>query len=169
MIAEFKRFDEVTLDQVYGEIGVYVIWDGKAKINPTYIGEGQILHRFASHVRDELFFWPIRGVVAMLGQESASAKIQAKIMESVLLRISDEIDRFPTVNDNMGTKSKIIKILRRCNLLKIYVKRCDPLILGNPVLYQPKIVTLELNTEQDDFDVYHPWKTRQKRMARKKW
>lgn len=167
MIVEFKRFDEVSLDQVYGEIGVYVIWDGKSRINPTYIGEGQILHRFASHVRDDLFFWPIRGAVTMLGQESATAKAQAEILESVLLRISNEINRFPTVNDNMGTKSKIIKKLRRYNILNILIKGRDPLIVGNPSINGTKIVTLELNEEADDFEIYHPWKTRRKKVFRK--
>jgi hypothetical protein len=54
---DFWKFGEIHLSDLIGAIGVYVIWDSRAKARCTYIGEGLILKRLADHAqrRDRSF------------------------------------------------------------------------------------------------------------------
>jgi hypothetical protein len=160
---KFKNLNEVTLYEVYGQIGVYVLWHGRSQIKPLRIGQGQILHRFASHVRNDSYYYPIYGVVGILGIETAKHILNAKIIESVLLHIAHKINRFPTDNSNMGEVSKVYRVLKKKNLTKIHIKGRDPLLktstLSNKPLSSTKIIEVWLN-EEDKLDFRHPWHTR---------
>ena len=71
--AEFQRFRDVNLIDLIGAMGVYVIWDARAKARPTYIGESNILKRFTDHVRRDgrRFAQPWNGYVELLREARA--------------------------------------------------------------------------------------------------
>jgi len=160
----FKNLTEVSLYDAYGQVGVYVLWHGRSQIKPLRIGQGQILHRFASHVRNKAYYWPIYGVVGLLGDETAKNMIDAKVIESALLHVSREINRFPTDNSNLGEVNSIRYLLNRYNnLLKVHVKGRDPFLrmsdLSNKPLYNTK--TIEINMDElDDLFFIHQWHAR---------
>ena len=125
--AEFVRLQEFSICDLIGAVGVYVIWDGKARARPSYIGEGVILERFSKHAGR--FPWPFDGYVAITGtKDSGEAKRDAMVLEAVLLSVSHDTDRFPNHNESFGKTTHVVKILRSHNLLRIRVTGLDPLI-----------------------------------------
>jgi len=145
---EFQRLCDITLYNIYDEIGVYVLWNGHAKTKPSYIGEGDILHRFASHTRAEWSERPLDGLIAIVQADSDEwRKAYAEIAEATLLEISEILDRFPTHNKSRGKASAAIKkatSFRKYNVgtIKLVFEGRDPLLLlGSPIMKQPKTIT----------------------------
>jgi len=154
--AKFRRLQDITLNDVYGAIGVYVLWSGNAMVRPTYIGEGSILKRFADH--SESFYWPITGVVAIM--DSKKPKRDAEIIEALLLHIAYEIDRFPTKNKKSGKWKRINKIFRRHGVLRINITGYDPLLLPTRVpLKKKKLIELRVDSIGET-KVKHSWHSR---------
>ncbi len=123
--AHFELLTEVSIDRVFGEVGVYVIWDSQARVRPTYIGEGVIIERLSSQV-DRVAF-PVRGYIAILDYHGPmQTKKDAEIVEAVLLEIGDETDRYPRLNSQRGSHKQIKKVLAYDNTLRVKVSGYDP-------------------------------------------
>lgn len=156
--AVFRRLNEVTLEEVYGMVGVYILWSGRAISRPTYIGEGVILNRFAKHVEE--LPWPVKGVLAIIGDNIPKYKTDCEVLEAILLDIAYEVDRFPTQNQAAGKKSRVTKIFRKHGKLRIYIRGYDPLRHPkNPLMRDKKIIELWRNTN-NEIDLRYPWHLR---------
>jgi hypothetical protein len=62
----FRRLSEISIPDLLGEIGVYVLWSGRAKARPSYIGEGNVLSRLVNH--HDRFSKPFDGFAAVLSR-----------------------------------------------------------------------------------------------------
>lgn len=159
--AKFERLSDVTLDRLPGAVGVYVLWSGKSRVRPKYIGEGVILKRFAEHVGNMSL--PLKGVISILGYTSQKEiKTNAEIVEALLLYISYEVNRFPTTNRNIGKHSRIDKVFKRHGVLRIRVIGYDPLRNPkSPMMNKEKFITLRAN-KYNEIELKYPWKLRSK-------
>jgi len=108
----FVKLSEIRLDWLAeGLVGVYVLYSGYSRCNPTYIGEGVILDRFYAHLHNKEMFLtkPISGVMAITGDKLRKYwKEEAQIVEWALLNIAFETNRFPTRNIKPGN-SRIVR------------------------------------------------------------
>jgi len=107
----FLTFEEVRIASLIGEVGVYVIWDSRCQRRPRYIGEGEILSRFAAHNKreDVTFkgFWD--GYIGFIESTDGPVlkKEMAKIVECLLLQVAKETKRMPSGNKHPGSLSKV--------------------------------------------------------------
>ena len=161
--ADFQRFRDVNLAELIGAIGVYVIWDARAKARPTYIGEGNILKRFTDHVtRDgRRFARPWNGYVAIIAGSTHNVhKSESTVVERLILDVAKDTDRQPQVNVHPGHLSRVLRLCRD-EMLRVAVSGYDPLI--HPAESKPLSITKEIKVwhEPDGtYDFGHDWRLR---------
>ena|SRR5665213_1505858 len=160
---EFRRFAEVHLGDLFGTECVYVIWDSRARHCPTYIGEGSILQRLASHSlrNDRIFVPPIDGYVGFLDENlRCSDKDLAQATERLLLDVAVRTERAPAENVRPGNGS-LVSLLCEDGLVKLSVRGSDP--FANPsqrtILIRPKIVSAQRNFS-GKYDICSSWRAR---------
>jgi hypothetical protein len=130
----FQRFCDISLSDVYDQTGVYIIWNGKALVRPTYIGEGNVLRRFADHIKKPWAVRPIDGVMAFIeGVTERRKKAYAELAEVVLLLEADRINRYPTQNQAPGkVRAALRKTLRaqghNIRTIRLHISGCDPFV-----------------------------------------
>lgn len=155
---EFERLNDVTLERVYGKLGVYVLWSGNSQSRPAYIGEGSILKRFASHV--DTLRWPISGVMALIGDDRPPQKTEAEIVEAILLEVADEIGRFPTQNKARGKYARVFDVFRKHGVLRLSVSGYDPLLHPkHPKMRSAKLATVRMDSS-GEIDFTYKWNRR---------
>ncbi len=148
--ADFRRFSDVTLQELIRAVGVYVLWSGHSYVNPTNIGEGALLTRINSKSKE--LARPLDGVLAILND-----KDEAEITEAILLHVADDIGKRPPRNRASGKWTTIGDIFEYHGKIKLYVSGRDPLKPpAAPVLREPKLA--ELIDRDDTVDVIHPWR-----------
>ncbi|MGB9720569.1 MAG: hypothetical protein ACPL28_03690 [bacterium] len=161
---EFKKLSEVTLEEAYGTYGIYVLWHGRAKTRPSYIGQGDILKRFSFHVDSEMS-WPLKGYIAIMGgQHRKTNKKLAELAEAILLDCADLIDKWPNGNAKIGHWRLVEHTLERYNAIRIYLKGYNPFRPPDTSLEcdNKKLIQIENTTyEYSSF----PWKKRHERTA----
>jgi hypothetical protein len=156
----FTPFNRTPFSILFRAIGVYVIWDGRQKIRPSYIGEGNILERFAKeHTRR--FSRPIEGYVAVLGDISnRSHKPDARISERLLLEVGKIIDRYPTVNISEGFLKPIRDVFENHGVLKVNVNGFDPFFAP----WSPRPLNtkkfIHLRRQDNGIGITHSWRRR---------
>jgi hypothetical protein len=139
---------------------VYVIWYARQKLRPSYIGEGNILERFATE-HTKRFSRPIDGYVAVLGDLSdRSHKSDARISERLLLEVGKLIDRCPTVNVATGHLQPIRKVFENHGVLKVNVTGFDP--FSPPWLARQLVGNrlIDLRRQGDHIGISHDWRRR---------
>ncbi|HVC38239.1 MAG TPA: hypothetical protein VNF46_07555 [Gammaproteobacteria bacterium] len=108
--AHFVRISEVSLADIYDVIGVYVLWSGKAKAVPSYIGEGDVLTRFSSHMKKSWAARPIDGVIAFIDAPTLhKQKAYSELVEAALLSAAEAIDRYPVHNVSDGKPAAALR------------------------------------------------------------
>ena len=148
----FIRLSEVSLADIYDEIGVYVLWSGKAKVVPSYIGEGKVLQRFNEHTKKSWAARPIDGVIALI-ETKTRQKPYAELAEAILLDVATNINRAPKHNGNQGKPAAAMKkSLKHQNpnirTIRLVCSGRDPLRApSSPPMSAKKWVVLRLNTE----------------------
>jgi hypothetical protein len=162
---DFQRLSDWTIPDLLGELGVYVLWDGKAKARPTYIGEGNILRRLVEH--ENKFARPLDGFVAVLSNDYMPwqhAKADGTIVEAMLLSVAKQTDRKPSINVAPGRLRALTDIFARHGTVRINVSGMDPLRPPeeNPRLSSCRRVTLR-ETSDGQIEVEHSWRTRRQR------
>lgn len=126
---KFTRFAELHISNLFGIVGVYVLWDARAHARPTYIGEGNILKRLGDHSQREKhkFARPVDGYVAILGEKKRKiSKYESKAVERLLLDVASNIDCMPTHNRAPGA-GRVIRLF--CDIeptLRVKVSGFDP-------------------------------------------
>jgi hypothetical protein len=157
---KFFRFDKTPFSILFRAIGVYVIWDSRQIIRPSYIGEGNILERFAKeHTRR--FSRPIDGYVAIWGDISnRSHKPDVRISERLLLKVAELIDRYPTVNKAPGFLKPIRDVFENHGVLKINATGYDPFFRPwSPHPLNTKKF-IHLRRQGNQIEITHSWRRR---------
>ena len=158
---KFHRLREVNLADLVGAVGVYVIWDSRAKARPTYIGEGTILKRFAEH--STRFARPFDGYIGILGDTSGkSPKREAEIVEAVLLEIAEEMDRIPSANKASGKFTWLVRIVRSHSQLRINVSGYDPFGIPGRTRRLSTAKSIQLKFMEGEVYMRHVWRKRRK-------
>src|SRR6266480_5227646 len=124
----FRRLSDISIPDVLGEIGVYVLWSGRAKARPSYIGEGNVLSRLISHHGRSSR--PFDGFAAVLSGADVPwqrAKSNATIVEAMLLCVAQDTDRAPAENLAPGTFRALDDLFERHGTVRINVSGFDPL------------------------------------------
>jgi len=160
----FKKFSEVTLEEAYGTYGVYVLWHGKAKTRPSYIGQGDVLKRFIYHVNSQMN-WPLKGYIAIIGgQDRKINKKQAELAEAILLDCADLIDKWPNGNAKIGHWQLVRRTLEKYNAIRIYLTGYNPFLPPDASVEwdNKKLIQIENTYDYSSF----PWKKRHQRTAK---
>lgn len=163
-ILEFKKLSEVTLEEAYGTYGIYILWHGRAKTRPSYIGQGNVLKRFSAHTEDPQMSWPLKGYIAIVGgQDRKMNKKQAELAEAILLDCADLIDKWPNGNVNIGHWRLAEHILEKYNAIRMYLTGYNPFLPPNlnAKWYDKKLIQLENTLAYSSF----PWHRRHQRTA----
>lgn len=153
--AHFQKFNDVSLYHALDSIGVYVIWDSKARVQASYIGVGNVIDRLGKH--SGRFSFPLDGYVAFFD------KIEdAHIVEALIIEIAKDTSRGGTHNKMAGHWSLIKKKCKN-EKLKVFVKGNDP--LKNPSsssskLSTSKIIEADLDEDGDAFYESSHWHSR---------
>ena len=132
--AHFARLSDVSFADIYDVIGVYVLWSGKAKAVPSYIGEGDVLTRFSSHKNKAWAARPIDGVIAFVEASTPHRqKVYSELVEAALLAVAEKVDRYPTHNISGGKPSAALnKALKHqdhnVGTIRIVITGKDPLL-----------------------------------------
>jgi hypothetical protein len=159
--ARFERLSDVPLADIFGAVGVYVLWTKDAVARPSYIGEGNLLRRLNEHVHD----WLGRtgdGYVAILGYTSERpSKFDAEVVEGTLLEAADRLGRFPIRNEQ-GPRMRALwsRGQRGHNTIRVKIRGWHPL-LRNARIQQDAV----FNWRWDDYrgwalDDRLPWRSR---------
>lgn len=158
----FVRATDPRFIDLMDAIGVYSLWSPKAAVRPSYIGEGIIFDRMREHMNDankigrEVF----DGFIGITGyRPSKASKVEAVIVEALLLWVANDIDRFPAHNKKAGIGSHVDKIFRSHGTLRLNIRGGDPLLPPGPqVLAEKKQIVLR--KERDGISVDHDWNRR---------
>ncbi|MCL4750466.1 MAG: hypothetical protein KJ015_09910 [Myxococcales bacterium] len=162
--AHFEQLESVSIVDAYDEIGVYVLWSGKAAVRPSYIGEGNVLKRFVDHLAKGWAARPLAGMMTLIPDGTArEAKWRALAIERVLLHIAGQVDRFPANNKNVGVMSGITKLVQRADhsvkTVRFVFTGQDPLLAPErPAISGSKEAVLR--ARRDVWHVEHDWRTR---------
>ena len=142
--AIFKKFNEVTLYDVLGEIGVYVFW-GYGEKRPLWIGEGDLMTRLGA---GSYFSSWTNGYVTVFNSGSLNQnKRDSEIVEHALLSYSKKKGIFPTKNKKLGKQKSVNKIIKYYGKIRINIRHRNP--LKPPSGYNKLIETLVLDLEPE--------------------
>ena len=163
LYAHFDRLQDISLVDAYDRIGTYVLWSSRASIRPSYIGEGNVLQRFVSHMNKPWVARPLSGTMAFLEDGTRRVrKCTAELLEVLLLDVAEEIDRYPP-NNGSGKRSSLKKILdtldHNATVVRARITGRDPFLPGNPPLESFKQITLRKATGSG-WQLEHDWNRR---------
>ncbi len=165
--AKFERLSDVSVDRLFGATGVYVLWTPSARVRPSYIGEGYLLHRLSYHVTH--FGDGFDGTIAVLGYDNTwRLKAEAQIVEHLLLAVADGVDRAPAANRSAGIRAGVQKVFRSHGVLRINISGVDPLrdpLASNVRLSQPKRIVLRAGLGKE-CTIEHDWNLRPVKVLR---
>ena len=116
----FKKFDEVSLQEMLGQYCVYVIWDSQSKKKASYIGYTK---NFGAriHSHKKWLAQPMNGYVAFF--ENA---VEAKCLEAILIETGHDIDRLQAHNEVAGHARTIDVLNDKFGIIKFYIKGHNP-------------------------------------------
>jgi hypothetical protein len=161
----FQRFSDIAVPDLFGAIGVYVLWRGRAIARPSYIGEGNILSRLVTHHGNlPNTFDGFTAVLSDLVISSQRAKANAEIVEAMLLWVADETDRSPSSNRAPGKLRALDDIFRRHGTVRRNVSGMDPLRPPEerPLIQGRKVITLRF-AGNGLSAIEHDWRVRRRR------
>lgn len=167
--AQFQQFWDVDLAELIASIGVYVIWDARARAKPTYIGEGNILKRFTDHVERDgrRFAHPWDGYAAIIsGSTRYVHKEESRAVERLLLDVAKDTDRTPSENRHPGSMASVLHFCRT-ETLRVAISGYDPLAPprnAKPLLSGKEIKALFAPVDgKDDYEFDYSWRLRRLR------
>jgi hypothetical protein len=167
IIADFYRFNELTIDQIQGHDGVVVAYGSRAKARASFIFAGEIVTRLKD-AWDKESLHSTDGFVALMGNEGKVGDLEnAQLTRAILLMIGDHTDRGGIANIKDADFDKARRRVKLSNMIKLRVKGHDPLIppWEKSALNEAKEVSVFL--EKDEmltWDSDH-WKRRKKRLV----
>jgi len=163
--ADFRRFSDIAVPNLFGAIGVYVLWRGRAIARPSYIGEGNILSRLVTHHGNlPNTFDGFAAVLSHPDISSQKSKANAEILEAILLWVSHDTDRAPSTNKAPGKLMAVDSIFRNHGTVRIKVSGMDPLRPPeeSPLIRGTKVITLRYAGVGHP-EIEHDWHLRRMR------
>ena len=166
IIADFYRFNELTIDQIQGHDGVVVAYGSRAKARASFIFAGEIVTRLKDAWEKESLH-STDGFIALMGNEGKAGDLEnAQLTRAILLMIGDHTDRGGIANIKDADFDKVRRRVKLTNMIKLRVKGHDPLI--PPWEKSSLIEAKEVSVSSDKdgiltWESFH-WKTRKRRM-----
>jgi len=166
IIADFYRFNELTIDQIQGHDGVVVAYGSRAKARASFIFAGEIVTRLKDAWEKESLH-STDGFIALMGNEGKTGDLEdAQLTRAILLMIGDHTDRGGIANIKDADFDKARRRVKLSNLIKLRVKGHDPLIppWEKSAITDAKEVSVFLDKENIlNWESEH-WRVRKKRM-----
>lgn len=153
---EMKKFKEVNIYDLLNEIGIYFLWDSQAKRRVTYIGEGDVISRLASHSKK---FPILNGYIGFIHEGKKSKQI-SQLFEAAFIHIGREKDRLQDYNSSKGHGHIVKELCLKSNKIKLYVSGYDPFM---PPKHPMKIngnKLIDIILIDDKPDYIYDWKMR---------
>ena len=167
--ANFTRFADLHISNLFGVVGVYVLWDARAIARPTCIGEGNVLKRLGdhSHREERKFFRPVDGYVAILGEKKRNfSKDESKAVERLLLDVANDTDRLPAHNVDPGAASIVRSFCDIEPTLRIKVTGYDPFFHPDKAKRLRRAMEIRAHRDGDSsYDFEHDWRLRRLRAS----
>ena len=140
----FERFADASVESIFRQVGVYVLWDDECTTAPAYIGQGMLLGRLGDHARNRYrFSGSIDGYMAVLGgceklrnptllategEEAPIVSQMALNAESLLIQRAREIGISPRENVRRGVHKHLRSWCSAFGTVDIRISGHDPLI-----------------------------------------
>lgn len=160
---EFVPTHEWKFIDLMDGLGVYSLWSERAMVRPSYIGEGHVADRIHNeHRKDANKISPtsFAGCIGILGYKPAKTpKHEAVIVESMLLYVSEQIDRWPIHNTKAGQQKRVNNILRNHPTLRISIRGCDPLLPPESASISGKKI-IRVQVQREGIAIEHDWNRR---------
>ena len=166
IIADFYRFNELTIDQIQGHDGVVVAYGSRAKARASFIFAGEIVTRLKDAWEKESLH-STDGFIALMGNEDKVGDLEnAQLTRAILLMIGDHTDRGGIANIKDADFDKARRRIKLSNMIKLRIKGHDPLIppWEKSAIDGVKEVSVFLEEDELVWDSDH-WKRRKKRLV----
>jgi hypothetical protein len=166
IIADFYRFNELTIDQIQGHDGVVVAYGSRAKARASFIFAGEIVTRLKDAWEKESLH-STDGFIALMGNEDKVGDLEnAQLTRAILLMIGDHTDRGGIANIKDADFDKARRRIKLSNMIKLRIKGHDPLIPPWEKSAIDGVKEVSVFLEEDDlvWDSDH-WKRRKKRLV----
>jgi hypothetical protein len=165
VIADFYRFNELTIDQIQGHDGVVVAYGSRAKARASFIFAGEIVTRLKDAWEKESLH-STDGFIALMGNEGKAGDLEdAQLTRAILLMIGDHTDRGGVANIKDADFDKARRRIKLSNMIKLRVKGHDPLIppWEKSTITDAKEVSVFLDNENTLTWESEHWRLRKKR------
>jgi len=165
VIADFYRFNELTIDQIQGHDGVVVAYGSRAKARASFIFAGEIVTRLKDAWEKESLH-STDGFIALMGNEGKAGDLEdAQLTRAILLMIGDHTDRGGIANIKDADFDKARRRIKLSNMIKLRVKGHDPLIppWEKSTITDAKEVSVFLDNENTLTWESEHWRLRKKR------
>jgi hypothetical protein len=165
IIADFYRFNELTIDQIQGHDGVVVAYGSRAKARASFIFAGEIVTRLKDAWEKESLH-STDGFIALMGNEGKAGDLEdAQLTRAILLMIGDHTDRGGVANIKDADFDKARRRIKLSNMIKLRVKGHDPLIppWEKSTITDAKEVSVFLDNENTLTWESEHWRLRKKR------
>ena len=167
VIADFYRFNELTIDQIQGHDGVVVAYGSRAKARASFIFAGEIVTRLKDAWEKESLH-STDGFIALMGNEGKAGDLEdAQLTRAILLMIGDHTDRGGIANIKDADFDKARRRIKLSNMIKLRVKGHDPLIppWEKSTITDAKEVSVFLDNENTLTWESEHWRLRKKRAS----
>jgi hypothetical protein len=165
IIADFYRFNELTIDQIQGHDGVVVAYGSRAKARASFIFAGEIVTRLKDAWEKESLH-STDGFIALMGNEDKVGDLEnAQLTRAILLMIGDHTDRGGIANIKDADFDKARRRIKLSNMIKLRVKGHDPLIppWEKSAITDAKEISVFLDNENTLTWESEHWRLRKKR------
>ena len=165
IIADFYRFNELTIDQIQGHDGVVVAYGSRAKARASFIFAGEIVTRLKDAWEKESLH-STDGFIALMGNEGKAGDLEnAQLTRAILLMIGDHTDRGGIANIKDADFDKARRRIKLSNMIKLRVKGHDPLIppWEKSAITDAKEISVFLDNENTLTWESEHWRLRKKR------
>jgi len=165
VIADFYRFNELTIDQIQGHDGVVVAYGSRAKARASFIFAGEIVTRLKDAWEKESLH-STDGFIALMGNEGKAGDLEdAQLTRAILLMIGDHTDRGGVANIKDADFDKARRRIKLSNMIKLRVKGHDPLIppWEKSAITDAKEISVFLDNENTLTWESEHWRLRKKR------
>ena len=158
---EFEKFTKVSIFDMIGAIGVYVIWDSRSTKKPRYVGQGYLLDRLSKH--NDKFYPPLDGYISIIGYDDKDRtkwKHKAELLEMALLWISEDTGRKSKANKQPARTGIMNNIFEEHGVIKFKIDGYDP--FSHPqssrnLSSEKKIIKIRPKGKEE-VDIEHSWR-----------
>jgi len=165
IIADFHRFNELTIDQIQGHDGVVVAYGSRAKARASFIFAGEIVTRLKD-AWEKGSLHSTDGFIALMGNEGKAGDLEnAQLTRAILLMIGDHTDREGVANIKDADFDKARRRIKLSNMIKLRVKGHNPLIppWEKSAITDAKEISVFLDNENTLTWESEHWRLRKKR------